>query len=102
MRLPGRTSSFGVLACTLAAIAPPAWANVRLPHVISDGMVLQRERTVAIFGFADPGERVRVTPSWNGKRVETVADASGHWSVPVETPAAGGPFRLAIAGANEI
>ena len=82
-------------------LAGTASATVVLPSILSDGMVLQRESEVAIWGFARPGERVRVSGSWGGE-VEAEGDARGRFVAMLPTAAAGGPFTVTIAGENTI
>ena len=77
-------------------------ADVRLPNIIGDHMVLQQESTVTIWGWANPAEKVQVTPSWNATVSETVAGNGGKWSVGITTPIAGGPYTMKVAGANTI
>ncbi|MHC4978910.1 MAG: sialate O-acetylesterase, partial [Planctomycetota bacterium] len=73
-------------------------ADVMLPALIGDNMVLQRNTQVALWGWAQPGERVTVQPEWAGDAVESVADDRGHWRVHVGTPGAGGPYTLTVTG----
>lgn len=71
-------------------------AEPTLPHLFSDHMILQRDSEVAVWGWADPGERVSVTlgPS---KR-ETVTSAAGRWNVSLSAMPAGGPYTLVVQG----
>ncbi len=62
-------------------------AKVRPSALIGDNMVLQQNSDARIFGDADPGSQVSVTPSWNGKTYTTCTDRTGKWSLAVETPA---------------
>ncbi len=75
---------FLVVLCALAAGS--AGARVQLSPLFTDNMVLQQEAQVPVWGKASPGAAVSVTPSWNGKAVRTVADASGCWQVRLATP----------------
>ena len=86
----------------LACLCSLARADVRLPAVLNDHMVLQRNAEVALWGWADPGERLRVTVGWDTAVVETTADLAGRWRVALRTPGAGGPYTLTIAGKNKI
>ena len=75
----------------------PAWAAVRLGLPFSDHMVLQREKPVAVWGTADPDERVAV--SFAGQVVETTADAKGEWRVNLKPmPASKTPRTLVANG----
>jgi sialate O-acetylesterase len=75
-------------------------ANIRLPQLVSDGMVLQRDMKIKIWGWAEPGEKVSV--SFNGKKESTVTNASGKWLVFLPAMKAGGPFSMTIRGADLI
>jgi sialate O-acetylesterase len=79
-----------------------ASADVRLPALVGDSMVLQRETQVRIWGWADPGEEVRVRASWADGEARTQANAAGDWSVELATGPAGGPHTLQISGKNRI
>ena len=54
-------------------------AKVKLPTLVSDGMVLQRGEPVNIWGTADPDETVDIT--FLKKKYKTVADVQGNWKV---------------------
>ena len=79
-----------------------AEANVRLPAVIGDNMVLQQKSSVKIWGWADPGEKVIITASWNNKTDSVKTNENGKWLLAVQTPSAGGPFAVTIKGYNTI
>ncbi|SHE32730.1 sialate O-acetylesterase [Dysgonomonas macrotermitis] len=69
-------------------------AEVKLPKLVSDGMVLQREKPLNIWGWADPSEAVKV--SFKGKTYKTKANAEGQWSVTLPSQQAGGPYSMTI------
>jgi sialate O-acetylesterase len=75
-------------------------ANVRLPVLISDGMVLQRDTKLIIWGWAYPGEKVKV--KFNRKTVSTVTDSDGNWKVSFPPLKAGGPYTMEVKGNNTI
>ena len=78
-------------------------ADVTLPSIIGSNMVLQQKSTSSIWGKADSGELVSVKGSWDcAIEKTTVADGAGHWVVEIQTPSAGGPFRLVIKGNNTL
>ncbi|MGI4867789.1 MAG: sialate O-acetylesterase [Janthinobacterium lividum] len=91
----------GLLFLLLLTLAGSAQARVVLPRVLGHGMVLQREKPVAIWGTAAPGEAVAV--QFAGQQPRTVADAAGHWQVLL-TPltASATPADLTISGRNTI
>ena len=78
----------------------PGHAEVRLPALISDHMVLQQGMPARIWGVADPGEQVAVT--FREQRASTAADADGNWQVELAPADAGGPFVMVIEGENRI
>jgi sialate O-acetylesterase len=85
----------------LLALAGSAQANVVLPRVLGHNMVLQRDKPVAIWGTAAPGEAVTV--QFGSQQPRTVADASGHWQVMLKPLAASAtPADLTIKGNNTI
>ena len=75
-------------------------ANVRMPLVFSDGMVLQRDKEIPIWGFADANESVEV--HFNKQIKKTIADKNGKWTINLAAEKAGGPFELIIIGKNKI
>lgn len=85
---------------SLLALAPLACADVELPALFSDGMVLQREMDIPVWGRAAAGESVRVRL---GEDVRTtVADDRGEWSLTLAPLPAGGPHVLRVSGNNQI
>ena len=74
--------------------------EVKLPSLLSDGLVLQQGMKVNIWGTADPGERVTVT--LGDQQVSAVAESGGEWKVKLGPLSAGGPFTMTIAGKNTL
>jgi len=73
-----------------------ALAQVTLPKILSDHMVLQRDLPVHVWGMAAPGESVSV--SFRGETRSTKAGRLGRWSVYLKPGAAGGPFQMTVEG----
>ncbi len=88
--------SFAILSLTAA----PLLADIRLPALFTDHMVLQQGQKNRVWGWADPGEEVIVTI--NGQRHSATADAKGKWLVTLEPLTVGGPHTLAFAGKNKL
>jgi sialate O-acetylesterase len=90
-----------VMACTTAA-----FADVRMPEVFDNNMVLQRDMPVPIWGWAEPGEEVSVmlvTPAFFTRTTPVTADADGKWSAQFPPlPTIAEPATLTIKGKNEI
>lgn len=75
-------------------------AEVKLPAIFSEHMVLQREQPIPVWGWATAGEKVNVT--LGESQVEAIAAADGKWSVTLPARPAGGPQELVVAGANRV
>ena len=86
----------------ISCICSPATANVSLPAVFSEHMVLQQNSEVTIWGWANASEPITVTSSWDKKEIKTKASNLAQWQVKIQTPAAGGPYSLTIQGYNKV
>jgi len=75
-------------------------ANVRMPLIFSDGMVLQRNKEIPVWGWAEPNEKVEIHFNKQTKTIQ--ADKNGKWIVKLSAEKAGGPFELIIIGKNKI
>ena len=80
----------------LLYLCATSWADakVKLPALISDGMVLQREQSVKVWGTADAGENITI--EFQKKSYHATADANGQWSITLPPLKAGGPFLMQI------
>ena len=83
-----------VLLALLPAAA--ASAQISLPRLISDHMVVQRDLPVHVWGTAMPGEQVTV--SFRGETGSTTAGNLGRWSLYLKPGVAGGPFEMIVTG----
>ena len=87
----------GVFCCLCAR------AEVKLPQFFADGMVLQQQSEVRLWGWCDkighgtPGRAVVVTTSWDGRHYETKTDKDGRFEVSIKTPQAGGPYTVSVS-----
>src|SRR4051812_27758407 len=88
------------LLTLLSALSPAAFADVQLPGIISDHMLLQRDAPVRVFGKAQPGEVVSVT--FRREALKTVTDPIGRWEVWLKPQAVGPAASMTIQGANTI
>ncbi|QJW89773.1 sialate O-acetylesterase [Spirosoma taeanense] len=75
-------------------------AQLRLPRLVSDGMVLQRNAPLKIWGWAGAGEKITV--QFNNRTAKTVTGANGQWQVKLPPMPPGGPFTMAIAGNSRL
>jgi len=73
-----------------------SFSQLRLPSVLSSGMVLQQNDSVTIWGWGNNSETMSITGSWDNKTYTTLVSNQGTWSRKIKTPAAGGPFTLTI------
>jgi sialate O-acetylesterase len=72
-------------------------AEIKLPTIFGNNMVLQQQTDAAIWGKAKPNKNVKVTTSWDKKSYTAKSDGLGNWSIKVRTPHAGGPFNMVIS-----
>jgi sialate O-acetylesterase len=90
------------LAVSFLVQSVAAFAAIRLPAVISSSMVLQQRSDARLWGWSEPGEKIFVTTSWNGRIDSVVASGNAVWEINVPTPAAGGPYTITLKGRNTI
>ncbi|GAB4051233.1 sialate O-acetylesterase [Spirosoma litoris] len=88
------------LFCLFVTINTALYAQLRLPTLISDGMVLQRDARLNIWGWAKSGEKITV--KLKGKAYKTVTNATGKWQVSLPALPAGGPFTMDIIGDTQL
>jgi len=77
-----------------------ALGNIKLPQLVSDRMVLQRDRELKIWGWGDVNEKVNI--SFNGKKKSATTGRDGTWSITFPAMKAGGPYTMTIVGQNSI
>lgn len=83
-----------------ALLAQTAHADVRMPKIFGDHMVLQRDQPIPVWGWASADEAITI--KLNGAEVSTVAGKDGKWKVALPVQKAGGPFTLTITGKNTV
>lgn len=71
-----------------------AFGAVRLPAVLSDGMVLQRNEPIKVWGWSDSNEKFEI--SWNGETYPVTARDDGRWEIDLPAMPAGGPYSMKI------
>ncbi len=100
-----RSRSFLKHALLTAAWAAAAklQAEVKLPALLSDHMVLQQQSEARFWGWADAGEKVEVRGSWaEASSGSATAGDDGRWKTTLRTPKAGGPYTVTVKGENTI
>ncbi len=86
----------------LLVVALASHAEVRLPKIFGDNMVLQQQTECNLWGTADANKQVKIRTSWNGKTYKVQTDSHGKWQVAVQTPAAGGPYDITLSDGKEL
>ncbi|MBB2144917.1 sialate O-acetylesterase [Pedobacter sp. LMG 31464] len=87
-----------LLLCGIQSIK----ANVVLPAIFGNGMVLQQKENVKVWGKAKLNANVLITTSWNNKTYTVKTNASGNWKTTIATPTAGGPYSITFNDGNKI
>jgi len=90
------------LAVLLGSNGSTARADVKLPAIFGDHMVLQRDQKDRVWGWADPGEEVTVTVTPHDQSKTAKAGADGRWQVTLDPLATGGPYTVTVKGKNAI
>ncbi len=83
-----------ILSFATVLLTLPMGAKVTLPKMFSDGMVIQRETKVNLWGTAKSNATVKITTSWDSKIFTTKTDNDGKWKTAIDSPAAGGPYEI--------
>ncbi|MCF0192792.1 MAG: 9-O-acetylesterase [Prevotella sp.] len=93
---------FFLLFVALIACSVANAKGLRLPHLLSDNMVLQQNTEVTLWGWDDPNKAINITPSWGSRKVIiTHADKNGRWAAKVMMPEASyTPLSITIADIN--
>jgi sialate O-acetylesterase len=95
-----RFSKACLLCCSSIFLSFFAFADIRLPQLISNAMVLQRDVPLKIWGWADAAEKITV--DWNGKKYSATTGADGKWLVNLPAIKTGGPYTMTLSGKNTI
>jgi sialate O-acetylesterase len=74
--------------------------QIKLPKLISDGIILQRNEKVKIWGWASPKEKIKL--EFKSKTYSTEADEKGNWAIILPAQKAGGPYEMVFKASNEI
>lgn len=81
-------------------ISFPIFSQIKLPELISDGVVLQRDTKVKVWGWASPGEEITMT--FKKKKYKAVANNEGSWEIMMKPQKAGGPYEMIFKGKNKV
>lgn len=83
---------------TALLLSVSLFAEVRLPRLFGDNMVLQRDKPIAVWGWASPGEKIIIR--FNGQTRTVKADKQGQWTLRLDPMSAGGPYQMTVTGAK--
>ena len=100
--LTARHGLIWLFVAVLTVTSTPAWAEIRLPAIIGNNMVLQRETQTPVWGWADPGEEINVSVSWHDMQWAVKAGRDGKWMFRMTPPAVGGPYQMTLRGRNTV
>ena len=100
-RIASRPLTILVLCGVVAVFSLAAQADVRLPSIIGDNMVLQAD-VVRIWGWADAGEEISVNLSWRETGWTVTTGEDGKWSFKTSAPDVGGPYEMTLKGKNTV
>lgn len=75
-------------------------SQVVLPRLVSDGMILQRDTPLTLWGWASPNEKIEI--HFNGTIYNTTTGSDKKWSVSLPKMKAGGPYTMSIHASNHI
>jgi sialate O-acetylesterase len=91
---------FSYIVSFLFFISIPLKAEVKLPCFVNNGMVLQRDLEIPVWGWASIGEKVQL--EFKGKTYSTTTGPDSKWNLKLKPSKAGGPFQMIIKGSNSI
>lgn len=89
-----------VILASLFFIGFTGFAQIKLPKLVSNGMVLQRDVSTKIWGWASPNEKIKL--SFKGADYTAVADKNGDWQIKLPAQKAGGPYQILLTASNKI
>jgi sialate O-acetylesterase len=85
-----------VLLLAATMISSMGFADVRLPNIFGDNMILQRDKPIPVWGWADKNEKITI--QFNQQTQTVKADKNGQWKVLLHPEKAGGPYNLSVKG----
>ncbi|MTH15641.1 sialate O-acetylesterase [Flavobacterium sp. LC2016-01] len=89
-----------VLILISVLLCSTIYSQIKLPRLISDGMILQRDIPVKIWGWAAPNEKIEIT--FNKKKFQTTTSQDGNWVISLPSQKAGGPYEMTLTASNTI
>jgi sialate O-acetylesterase len=89
-----------ILLPLLMLIFSSTIGQIRLPRLISDGMIIQRDTKTKVWGWASPGEEITI--SFKGKLYKTITNKDGMWTIFLSPQKAGGPYTMTFSASNDM
>lgn len=89
-----------LLCITVLIACVQASAQIRLPRLISDGMILQRNKPIQLWGYGSPGEKVSLV--FKKTTYTAITGKDGNWKLILPAQPAGGPFELSFSATNSV
>lgn len=89
-----------ILVCNLVLFSNQLFSQIKLPKLIGDGVILQRDIPVSIWGWAAPNEQITVT--FIGNKYTAQANENGDWTIILPAQPSGGPFTMELTASNSI
>lgn len=80
--------------CATLFCLSTADAKITMPQLFQSGMVMQRGKSIPVWGKADAGETITIR--FNKKEYTTTADANGRWRIDLPKMKAGGPYQMSV------
>lgn len=81
-------------------LSATAFTQIRLPRLVSDGMVLQRDANIKIWGWAAPNEAISI--NFINVNYQATANSTGNWELQLSNLTAGGPYTMTLTASNTI
>lgn len=91
-----KTALVALLAIAFSVFSPIAQAKIKLPAIVSSNMVLQRNTTVNLWGWANPNEKITIKASWIKDAIHIEADKDGNWKTQVKTTDSKSPQSIVL------
>ncbi|MFV0539976.1 MAG: sialate O-acetylesterase, partial [Aestuariibaculum sp.] len=88
-----------VLGCVFGVLTMQA--EIKLPALFTDNMMLQQQMEAPIWGWANKNENLTISTSWDSKIYQVTADKLGQWKTILQTPKAGGPYVISVTNGSE-
>ncbi|MBC8052706.1 MAG: sialate O-acetylesterase [Sphingobacteriaceae bacterium] len=79
-----------------------SFADIRLPAILGDHMVLQQKSSVKLWGWCDGDEKIKVSTNWDTVTYRAIGSSQAKWVLEIQTPKSGGPYTITIKGNNTV